>query len=352
MAQPQQSNTHVYRVILAAIWLTIASALVVLLVVALRNVIFLVVVATFLALALNPAVRAITRWKIKRGVAVLIIVLAVLIGTVAIGGLLATSLAGQGVRFAQQAPRYLQESVDGKGPVFALARKLHLEGQLREAGPAMSRAISKLPVELVRLLTSIASATAHAVVIAVLAVFLLIEGPNIVAGVLRLLSREQRAPARRFGRSTSSIVSGYMTGVFGLAAINGLITAATLALLGVPFVVPLAIWAGLVDVLPIVGGLLGIIPAALFAFAHSTSAGIIVLVVLLAFQQIKNHFLYPVIIGRAAKMNPLVVFLAVLVGAELGGIGGAILAIPIGGALQSFAIEFVAPLREELANDD
>ena len=345
MTQPQP-RTHIYRVILTTIWLTIASGLVLLLVVALRKVIFLVVVATFVALALNPAVRAITRWKIKRGVAVLIVVLAGLISAGAIGGLLAGSLAGEGVRFAQQAPKYLQESVNGKGPVFALARRLNLEGELRKAGPAMSDAVSKLPVELVRLLSSIASATASAVVIAVLSVFLLIEGPNIVSGVLRLLSREQRAPARRFGRSTSSIVSGYMTGVFGLAAINGLITAATLALLGVPFVVPLAIWAGLADVLPIVGGLLGIVPAALFAFAHSTSAGIIAVLVMLAFQQIKNHFLYPVIIGRAAKMNPLVVFLAVLVGAELGGIGGAILAIPIGGAIQSFAIEFVAPLRD------
>ena len=137
------------------------------------------------------------------------------------------------------------------------------------------------------------------------------------------------------------MVSGYTIGVVALGVLNGLVTAVALAVMGVPFVSSLAVWAAVVDVLPIVGGLIAIVPAALFSFAHSVVAGIVVVAVMFGYQQVKNHVLYPIVVGRAVRLNPLVILVAILVGAELGGIPGALLAIPAVAAVQASAHEFL-----------
>jgi predicted PurR-regulated permease PerM len=121
--------------------------------------------------------------------------------------------------------------------------------------------------------------------------------------------------------------------------LNGVVAGIAMELTHTPFVLPLATWAAVIDILPIVGGLLAIIPAALFGFTHSLAAGIIVGVAIFAYQQIKNHFLYPVVVGRAVSLGSLLVLVSVLAGAELKGIGGAVLAIPIAGVLNAVVVE-------------
>src|SRR5438270_336626 len=143
-----------------------------------------------------------------------------------------------------------------------------------------------------------------------------------------------------------------MIGVFllviGIAAaiataLTGIVTGTALAATRVPFVLPLAMWAGLVDILPIVGGLLAIFVVSLFAFTKSLFAGIVVVVVMFVYQQVKNHLLYPVVVGRAVRLNSLVVLLAVLAGAQVGGVAGAIFAIPVAAVIHVGLTEFLGP---------
>jgi predicted PurR-regulated permease PerM len=119
----------------------------------------------------------------------------------------------------------------------------------------------------------------------------------------------------------------------------------------VPFVLPLAMWAGLVDILPIIGGLLAIFVVSLFAFVKSLVAGIVVVVVMFVYQQIKNHLLYPVVVGRAVQLNALVVLLAVLAGAQVGGIAGAIFAIPVAAVIHVALTEFLGPRLPWMADE-
>ena len=92
----------------------------------------------------------------------------------------------------------------------------------------------------------------------------------------------------------------------------------TLAILGVPYALLFGLWVALVDFLPQIGGALAGIPTVLFALAHSFTAGVVTLVVFLAYTFLENHFLNPVVMARTVKINPLLVFAAVLVGAESG----------------------------------
>jgi predicted PurR-regulated permease PerM len=137
-------------------------------------------------------------------------------------------------------------------------------------------------------------------------------------------------------------VSGYMLGNFLTSLIAGLVVFVTLIILGVPFAFLWALWVALVDFLPMIGGALAGIPTVLFAAAHSLTAGIITLVVFLAYTQIENHVLNPVVMSRTVSVSPLLVLLAILVGASLGSwLGGtfgafvgALIAIPTAGAIQ------------------
>jgi predicted PurR-regulated permease PerM len=137
-------------------------------------------------------------------------------------------------------------------------------------------------------------------------------------------------------------VTGYMLGNGLTSIIAGVISGSALAILGVPFALLLGVFVALVDLLPLVGGLLAGLPVVVIAAIHSVPAGIVMLVVFLVYQQIENHVLNPIIMSKTVQLNPFWVLIAVLVGATLGGkvaggLGtfvGALIGIPIGGAIQ------------------
>ena len=148
-------------------------------------------------------------------------------------------------------------------------------------------------------------------------------------------------------------VTGYMLGNLATSLIAGVVIFATLRLTGVPFAVVLGIWVGIVDFLPLVGGLLAGVPTVAIALLHSLPAGIVTLVVFLIYQQIENHILNPIVMSRTVRLNPLWVLLAILAGAELGGIigttfgslVGTLLAVPTASVLQVLAKDLWAPAR-------
>jgi predicted PurR-regulated permease PerM len=107
-----------------------------------------------------------------------------------------------------------------------------------------------------------------------------------------------------------------------------------LRIFGVPFAFILALWVAFADLLPLVGATLGAIPPILVAFLESPGIGIATIVFFVAYQQFENHVLQPVVMSRTVKLNPLAVLVAVLVGVKLAGLLGALLAIPVAGALQ------------------
>src|SRR5262249_39713782 len=121
----------------------------------------------------------------------------------------------------------------------------------------------------------------------------------------------------------------------------------TLTVLGVPFPLLWALWVALVDFLPMIGGALAGIPTVLFALSQGLTAGIVTAAAFIAYQQIENHVLNPVIMSRTVNVNPLLGLLAILVGTSIGDwLGGffgafvaALISIPVAGALQVIARE-------------
>jgi predicted PurR-regulated permease PerM len=153
---------------------------------------------------------------------------------------------------------------------------------------------------------------------------------------------DRAAKVTQVAADVNRAVTGYMLGNLLTSVIAGTVVFVTLFVLGVPFPFLWGLWVALVDFLPMIGGALAGIPTVLFALGHSLTAGIVTAVVFLVYTQIENHVLNPVVMSKTVRINPLLVLIAVLVGASLGslvsGLFGAfvaaLLAIPAAGALQ------------------
>jgi predicted PurR-regulated permease PerM len=130
------------------------------------------------------------------------------------------------------------------------------------------------------------------------------------------------------------MVGRYVTGNLLISLIAGVVTTIVLLALGIPFALALGLLVAILDLIPLAGATLGAVVVTLVAFTHSSTAGIVVLVFFIVYQQLENHLLQPLIYGRTVRLSPLAILLAVLIGAEVAGVIGAIAAIPVGGTIQ------------------
>ncbi|SBT67089.1 Predicted PurR-regulated permease PerM [Micromonospora sediminicola] len=311
-----------------------------------RRVLVWGLVAAFLAVALKPLVDRLQRRVRRRAVATLLVFLATFVLLATLGTLIVVPLVDEVGRFADRAPDLVREAQAGRGPVGRLLERLHL---LRYAEPEQLRRYGdRLGEPTVGLVRGVAQAVAAVVTVVVLAYLMVLEAPKIVAATLRLVGDGAAERLRRIGRDTSRIVTGYLSGNLLISVICGGLTFVVLFLLGVPFAAVIALVVAVVDLIPLVGATLGAIVAAGAGFLHSPTAGVVVLVFFVVYQQVENHLLQPVIMARAVRLNPLTVLVSLLLAAELAGLVGALLAIPAAGVVQVLLREFVPAGRQAL----
>ena len=180
------------------------------------------------------------------------------------------------------------------------------------------------------------------ITILVLTAFLLSSGRMWVDAAIASRPPEQRERLRRARENMASAVSGYVAGALTIAVIAGVATYIVLAILGVPFKGPLAVTAGLFSLIPLVGAtiaavLIGIVTV----FQDFPTATIIWTIWAIVYQQLENHLLQPQIQKRTVNVHPLITILAVLFGATLLGILGALVAIPVAASIQILLREYV-----------
>jgi len=231
----------------------------------------------------------------------------------------------------------------GTGWIGHLATKYHVQAWVQRNTPKLVTYAQSLSKPALTIGKGAVSLVLELLTIFVLVLLLLLEGPKMRRWTLGQMSPQRAAAITRVAGEVNRSVIGYMLGNFLTSLIAGLVVFVTMLILGVPFPLLWGLWVALVDFLPMIGGALAGIPTVLFAFfAKGFTAGIVTLIVFLAYTQIENHILNPVIMSRTVKISPLLVLIAVLVGASLGSLVGgifggfvaALLAIPVAGALQ------------------
>jgi predicted PurR-regulated permease PerM len=312
----------------------------------LRDVILLMVVGGFLALILNPLVLYLQHHRIKRrGWAVATVTIWAVLVFAGLAFAFGHPLVNGLTHLSQRLPSYVQDAEHGKGWIGHLARRYHVAQWAQRNAPKLQ----SIGANLAKPALSVGKGAVTLIVtlgtIFVLVLLLLLEGPKMRQGILGLMAPERAKRYARVAHEINQSVTGYMLGNILTSVIAGVVVFCTLLALGIPFPLLWALWVALVDFLPQVGGALAGIPTVLFALGHSLTAGIVMAVVFVAYQQVENHVLNPVIMSRTVKVNPLLILVSVLIGASIGNwVGGlfgsfvaALIAIPVAGAIQIVA---------------
>ena len=307
-----------------------------------RQVVTWILISMFLALALNPAVAALQRRGVRRrGVAVGIVYLVGLLALAGVGGAFLPTLVSQVSEFAAAVPGYVRDLTAGRGPLGFLEREYQVVDRVQKAvdqgGSARLAGGATAALSVTR---SVATAIAATVTIAFMTLFMLLEGRQWLERFFGLLPAEAAPRWRHVGDRIYHTIGGYVTGNLLISLIAGITSTIVLLIAGVPYAVALGVLVALLDLIPLAGALIAMVLVTLVAFTVSTTVGVAILVFFLIYQQIENQVLQPIVYGRTVDLSPLAVLIAVLIGAQVAGVIGALGAIPIAGAIQVILVDW------------
>jgi predicted PurR-regulated permease PerM len=288
-----------------------------------------------LAMALNPAVEAFERiGGHRRGPAAAMVFVLFLGFITGIGALVLPTLIQQVSDFAKALPDYVRDLTSGQGPLGFLETKYHVVDRVQKAvdgnGAASLAGGASAALDVTR---SVATFVAAVVTITFMTIFMVLEGPRWVARGIELLPAAQQPEARELADEIYQLVGRYVTGNLLISLIAGVMTTIVLLALGVPFALALGLLVAVLDLIPLAGATLGAIIVTLVALTDSVTTAVIVIVFFIVYQQLENHLLQPLVYGRTVRLSPLAILLSVLIGVEVAGIVGALLAIPVGGTI-------------------
>lgn len=299
------------------------------LVLRLWRVLLLIVVALVLAGTLSPVVTWLERRGMRRVFALSLVLIALLAAVIGLGALVIPALATQISDLVKGIPVIKEQLADYVAGIPALADRA--EG-IRQAQP------STLLAPLGGHALSYASAATEIVVLGlttvVLAFYLLADHERVQGFAFALLPRQYHLRTARILLDMETIVGGYVRGQALTSLLIGGFTALLLAILGVPNALAFGVFAAFADLIPFVGAALAVAPPVMAALVRGPGTALIALVVLVIYHQFESHLLIPRVYGRTLRLAPAAVMIALLVGGELLGIVGALLALPLAAGIR------------------
>lgn len=335
------------RTVLAVLAITLAVLGLLTVVWHARQVITWVLIALFLALAVNPLVDWLQRRGIRRrGVAAAVAFLAFLLVFGGLAAIFIPILVREVGDFADALPEIISDLTAGRGRLGSLAERYELVERVREglAGIEVERLLAASGTALA-VTKGVITAVIAFITIAFLTYFMLLEGPAWVERTIAQVPERSRDRWRSVARDIYRAVGGYVSGALIIATIAGVSSAIVLRVAGVEYAIALGLLTAMLDLVPLAGATIATVLVSAVAFLDSVPVGIGVLAFFVLYQQFENHVLYPTVYSRTVALSPLAILIAVLIGASLGGILGALAAIPVAGAIQVIVRDLLAHRR-------
>ena len=342
--QPQRVMLEVQaRTVAKVLALVLAFSIVVSLLETVRTVIVWFGIALFLAVVLNPLVAFTERWM-RRNIAVVVVFISFVVGLLAVLAVLVGPFVTQIDNIVNDAPHAADRLA--KNPLIH-----RLDEQYNIVDKAKEHA-SELPTVAFGAAGSVISGVTETVTVLFLSAFILFELPRMTEIVLSQLRPAGANRAREIGAHINRSVGGYVVGNLFISVIAGVVATATVWALGVPYALTLGVVVAIGDLVPLVGATVAsIIVVATAYFTQGTTAAIIVFVVVMVYQQIENHVIQPIVYRHTVQIPSLVVLIAVLAGASVLGIVGALVAIPIAGTVQVVVKDLLEERAKRIATE-
>lgn len=283
-----------------------------------KLVVIAVFVALILSLALDPLVMKLKKLRLPRPIGVFLVFflfLALLLGLAAYGF---TPLIEQTGKFIVNLPNFLGPFLEKIGPIpFASELQQQLVTQA-----------TLLSANILAIAGSIVSNALFGITILFLTFYVLLDWENLKGRFAAMLNSRAQVRFQRIVESMENHLGGWLRGQLLLMVVIGVMSYLGLVALGVEYALPLAVIAGLLEVVPTIGPVLSAIPALLVGFGTSFWLGVWILGLYVVVQQLENSLVVPNIMGRAIGFSPLITLIIIFAGAQLFGIAGVVLSIP------------------------
>jgi predicted PurR-regulated permease PerM len=305
-----------------------------------RDVVGLVVIAAFFAVAIAPAVNWLDKRRVPRWLAILLVYLSIAAGIFGIGLLIVPPLVNGIEDLSSDLPGYVDDLRNNE-TFRDYDDRYHITNKLTEQAQELPTKLGDAAGTLRDVTVGVFTRFVQLFSILVITFFLVKDGHRLLEFLYRQVPPERARRLRTIADDVSDAIAGYVFGNFVISVLAGLVTYVTLRILDVPFATPLAILFGFFDLIPLVGATLGgILVGIVVAFVHFPVGLVVWAAVLILYQQVENNLIQPFVYGRAVQLHPLIVIVAILIGAALLGVLGALVAIPAAAAVQAVVRDY------------
>jgi predicted PurR-regulated permease PerM len=311
-----------------------------------RSVLILIVVSLFLAVGLNPIVESLTRRGLRRTFAIAIVFFIVIGAFVAFGFAVVPPVAEQSDEFVKNVPGYLEDlrgnstirQFDDDYGVIEKAQAYVTSGDLGERLFGGILGVGRIVV----------SAVFGAVSVLILTLYFLASLPSMKRQAYRLVPATRRERVQLLTDEILTRIGGFVSGALTVAFIAALTSYIFLRIVDLPYALALAVFVGLLDLIPLVGATIAAIGVTTLGFIESPGVGLACLIFYVAYQQFENYVLYPRVMRSAVDVPAAVTVVAVLIGGALLGVVGALLAIPAAAAVLLVVRQVAIPRMDQV----
>lgn len=316
-----------------------------------RSAIVLLVIAFFLAMALNPPVSYLAR-KIPGGSRAAATGIAYLLVLTALGAFIYSTvppLVRETQNLINNIPGYVEdfrESSDN-GAIADFIERYELDQEAEELVDTLTSRLGDVSGPVVSGIGTVTGGIVSLLTVLVLTFLMLVEGPQWLETMWKYSPSERRDHNKQLAYKMYRVVTGYVNGQLLIALIAGVSSLVMMLIVGLPNPIALAGLVSVFGLIPLIGATLGSAVITIVAAFQSVQTAIVMLLFFIIYQQIENNIIQPYVQSRTLDMSPLLIFVAVILGFTAGGLLGGFIAIPTAGALRILLIDYAEQRQEK-----
>ena len=326
------STSTIFRIILILLGLVFLYLI--------RDILIIVFVAVIIAAAVNGPVSWLQRRKVPRILGVIFVYLLVLLLLALVVTLIFPTLAEQIKDLTNNFPEFMNKIGLSVNEIWG---KYQIEGNLQNLLYKVSSRLTEATSSLFATIVGLFGGLFSAVMVLVISFYLAVQEKGVKKFLISLTPKDHQHYVSDLIDRIQVKIGSWLRGQLLLMFIIGCLTFIGLYFLGVPYVLVLALLAGLFEIIPYVGPIIAAIPAVILAFLISPFLALLVVVLYVVIQQLENYVIVPQVMKKAVGLNPIVIIVVMLIGAKLAGVLGLILAVPLTASIA----EFLKDLRKK-----
>jgi predicted PurR-regulated permease PerM len=294
----------------------------------------IVVIALVIAVGLDPAVRWLVSRGMRRGLAIATIFLSAALILALFAALVGPPLVRQITGLSDDIPRYVSDLAKRDDWIGRYVREHDVATSVKDFVADLPSRVAESFGTIVGFAGRIGSGFFQFATLVILSIYFALSLNDMRRNAGLLFPTNRRVQARRVLDRAVEKIGGYVAGNLATSGVCAVLALIALLIIGVQFPVPLALWAGIADLIPQVGSYLGAAPAVVVAFFQSPILAVIVVAYFIVYQQFENYWLVPRVMKNAIDLSPATVIVSTLIGGGLLGLAGALLALPVAATLK------------------